>query len=332
MKKTKVICVGEALIDRIKNKSNEDFTDYFGGAPANVACALKKLNTESVFIGCLGRDEFAKKFIKLFKELDVNINFLQLDSNHPTRIVRVNRDCFGERVFSGFVGSSETIYADENLKINSIQNLNKCLEKLFFETKYFVVGTVLLSSAIAAESIYYLLNLANQSDVKVIIDLNWREVFWDHSTFSAEVSKKERINIIKSFLNYAHILKLSKEEASLFFENTDPCSISQKILSKPDVIITDGGNPILWFINGFQGKTNVANSFEIIDTTGAGDAFLAGYISQLVSFNCPNNEEDIQKYLTFASICGLLTCIGKGAIEAQPDYEKVTEFLVSQIL
>ena len=63
MKKTKVVCVGEALIDRIKNKSNQGFTDFLGGAPANVACALRKLQTDSIFIGRLGSDDFGKKFI-----------------------------------------------------------------------------------------------------------------------------------------------------------------------------------------------------------------------------------------------------------------------------
>ena len=50
MKKTKVVCIGEALVDRIRNKSNKGFTDYLGGAPANVACALRKLKIDSIFI------------------------------------------------------------------------------------------------------------------------------------------------------------------------------------------------------------------------------------------------------------------------------------------
>ena len=58
MKKTKTICIGEALIDRIKNKSNQGFTDYLGGAPANVCCALRKLKIDSIFIGSLGSDDF----------------------------------------------------------------------------------------------------------------------------------------------------------------------------------------------------------------------------------------------------------------------------------
>ena len=67
MKKTKVVCIGEALIDRIRNKSDDAFTDFLGGAPANVACALKKLETDSVFLGCLGDDEFGGNFIEKFK-------------------------------------------------------------------------------------------------------------------------------------------------------------------------------------------------------------------------------------------------------------------------
>ena len=68
MKKTKVVCIGEALIDRIRNKSNEGFTDFLGGAPANVACALSKLNIDSTFVGCLGSDDSGKRFIEQFRK------------------------------------------------------------------------------------------------------------------------------------------------------------------------------------------------------------------------------------------------------------------------
>ena len=53
-----VICIGEALIDKIINKSDSDFKNYLGGAPANVVCALRKLDVPAAFIGCLGGDDF----------------------------------------------------------------------------------------------------------------------------------------------------------------------------------------------------------------------------------------------------------------------------------
>lgn len=332
MKKTKVVCIGEALIDRIKNKTNQGFTDFLGGAPANVVCALRKLQIDSAFIGRIGSDDFGKKFIKQFKELEVNIKFLQLDDCFPTRIVTVDRDNSGDRYFSGFDTSLNTVFADEALDINELKKDLRSLEKLFSKTKYLVCGTIILSSSISADSINFLLSLANKFDVKIIIDLNWREAFWDFATSSSETSKKERVNLIKNLLNEAHILKLAKEEAILFFENENPLEISEKLLNRPDVIITDGANPILWFINGVQGMTKVLRSLKIIDTTGAGDAFLAGLISKLISFDYPSNKSEIQNCVRFASVCGLLTCLGEGAIEQQPDYSKINRFLGSQIL
>ena len=332
MKKTKVICIGEALIDRIKNKSNQEFTDFLGGAPANVACALSKLKIDSVFVGRVGSDEFGKKFIEKFNELGVDINFLQLDENLPTRIVKVNRDNYGDRYFSGFVTTSKTDFADEALDKNLISDDIEKLKKTFIETKYIVLGTIILSSKISSEFIHFFLNLAKQFDIKIIIDINWREVFWDHSSFSSCIHKKERVKLIKSFLNHAHLLKLANEEAILFFEDKDPLLISKKFVNRPDVIITDGGNPISWFINGIEGLTPTYNSTKVVDTTGAGDAFLAGLISKLTTLNYPVKQLEIQKCVKFASACGLLTCLGEGAIDQQPDYEKVNQFLGSQIL
>ena len=331
MKKNKVICVGEALIDRIRNKSNQGFTNFLGGAPANVACALRKLNIDSIFIGRLGNDNFGKKFIAQFKELKVNLDFLQLDNDSSTRVVNVDRDQFGDRFFSGFEAKSYSYFADEALNKNLIEKQLPNLEKLFLKTKYLVTGTILLSSPISTETIFFLLEKAKEFQVKIIIDLNWREVFWDYSNFSSEISKTARVNLIKKFLNHAHVLKLAKEEATLFFEHENPMLISQQVSQRPDVIITDGKNPVEWFINGYKGTTETPDSQNIVDTTGAGDAFLAGLISKLISSGYPSNEKEIQDCVNFASVCGLLTCFGEGAIEQQPDYEKVNKLLGSLI-
>ncbi len=331
MKKTKVLCIGEALIDRIRNKSNQGFTDFLGGAPANVACALRKLKIDSIFIGCLGIDDYGKKFIAKFNELGVNLDFLQLDNDSFTRVVNVDRDQFGDRFFAGFEGSSHLSFADEALSKNLIEKELPNLEKFFLEAKYLVTGTILLSSQKSAESIFFLLEQAKKFDVKIIIDLNWREVFWDYSRFSSEITKTARVNLIKKFLNHAHVLKLAKEEATLFFEHENPFLISQQMSKKPDVIITDGEKPISWYINGLQGNTETPNSQKIVDTTGAGDAFLAGLISKLISSGYPSNKLEIEDCVKFASVCGLLTCLGEGAIEQQPDYEKVNKFLGSLI-
>jgi len=121
MKRKKVLCIGEALIDRIRNKSNQGFTDFLGGAPANVACALRKLKVDSTFIGSLGSDDYGKKFITKFNEMDVKLNFLQIENDSSTRVVNVDRDQYGDRFFSGFEESSHSCFADEVLSKKLIE-------------------------------------------------------------------------------------------------------------------------------------------------------------------------------------------------------------------
>ena len=51
-----------------------------------------------------------------------------------------------------------------------------------------------------------------------------------------------------------------------------------------------------------------------------------GLISKLISSGYPSNEKEIEDCIKFAGACGLLTCLGEGAIEQQPYYEKVNKF------
>ena len=319
-----VICIGEALIDKIINKSDSNFKNYLGGAPANVVCALRKLNVPASFIGCLGDDDFGQEFIKLFQRLKINIDFLQIAKESPTRIVKVTRDESGDRSFSGFEFSNSDNFADEMLDKLLIINDMKNLKKQFLKTKYIVTGTNLLAFSKSAESLNFILDFAKNFRIKVIIDVNWREIFWDH----ANIDKDIRSRKVKNFLHHADILKLASEEAYLFFDTNDPSEISKVLTKQPDVIITNGSKQINWYINCIKGSNEVIkHSSKIIDTTGAGDAFLAGLISRLYWDSNLDDQVKIKEIIKFASVCGLLTCLGEGAIEQQPEDKLVYKFI-----
>ena len=324
MSKLQVICVGEALIDKIINKSDSNFKNYLGGAPANVACALRKLSIPAAFIGSLGDDHFGREFIKLFEQLNINIDLLQITKLFSTRIVKVTRDEFGDRSFSGFEMNKSNAFADEMLDKLIIINNIKNLKKLFLTTKYIVMGTNSLAFSKSAESANFILDVAKDFRIKVIIDVNWREIFWKYSN----INKNSQLKKVKNFLLNADILKLASEEAYLFFETEDPSEISKVLTKHPDVIITNGGQPINWFINGIQGTNEVIqHTSKIIDTTGAGDAFLAGLISRYYLGSNLEDHSKIKESIKFASVCGLLNCCGEGAIEQQPEEKLVYQFL-----
>ena len=329
MSKSKVICIGEALIDQIINQSTGDYTNYLGGAPANVACMLGNLHVDTNFIGCIGQDKYGESFIEQFTKLKINLNFLQFNKNFPTRIVKVEKNKEGDRVFVGFQDDINISFADEMLDLHELRNNIHNLEEIYRQTKYIVTGTLCLSAIKTSESMSFLLNYAKQFNIQIIIDLNWRDIFWDHSLSTKHKTRTEQKHIILDFLFYADILKLSKEEALLFFQTSDPLIISKVLPKQPSVIITDGAQPILWYFAGHIGTTNISTAGQIVDTTGAGDAFLGGLISQLLNFNEVVSKEKIEKAINYASACGFLNCLGQGAIENLPDNEKIQTFLKS---
>tara|TARA_Y100001978_G_C23689111_1_gene433664 strand:- start:412 stop:1398 length:987 start_codon:yes stop_codon:yes gene_type:complete len=323
MSKSQVICIGEALIDKIIDNSGSTHKDYLGGAPANVACALRKLNVQTAFIGCLGDDDYGQKFIKLFNKLKVNISFLQIDKKSSTRVVKVNRDQNGDRSFAGFENFKGDLFSDEVLIKIDLQNNIINLKKLLLDANYIVTGTNILISKESEETLFFIIECAKDYDIKIVIDINWRNIFWDNSF----INKEDRLKKIFKLLDYADILKLASEEAHMFFETNDPLLISQMLFKKPDVIITDGPNPVHWFINSIKGENKVVVSQKIIDTTGAGDAFLAGLIYRFLTDKNQLDHKSITKIIEFASVNGYLTCLGEGAIKSQPKEKLVYEFL-----
>ena len=116
-----VVCLGEALIDRLgppggDPAADQPVDDRLGGAPANVACGLARLGTPVAFAGKLGQDAIGEAFALLFAERGVDTALLQSDEERPSRIVLVRRARDGERQFQGFDGDQGAGFADQALE------------------------------------------------------------------------------------------------------------------------------------------------------------------------------------------------------------------------
>ncbi|KAK9951068.1 hypothetical protein M0R45_006530 [Rubus argutus] len=71
---------------------------------------------------------------------------------------------------------------------------------------------------------------------------------------------------------------------------------------------------------------------DAVDTTGAGDAFVAGILSQLaVDLSLLQNEDKLRDALLFANACGALTVTGRGAIPALPTREAVLNVMLKSV-
>ena len=92
--------------------------------------------------------------------------------------------------------------------------------------------------------------------------------------------------------------------------------------------MTAGEKGCAYCISENEGKIP-AFTVDVEDTTGAGDAFLAGFVSQLCKVGIKNlaDPEITKKIVTYASAVGAMTAMKPGAIRSQPTAAEVEAFL-----
>lgn len=316
----RVLCLGEIVFDCLADRSGlsleevESWTTYPGGAPANVACALVKLGTPAGFIGAVGGDELGNSLVQVLQEIGVDTTGVQRHPTAPTRQVYVLRNEMGDRSFAGFGELNTTDFADTHLIAAQIP------EVLFENAEFLVLGTLGLATFDSREAVAKAIKLAEIYNLKIIVDVNWRSAFWQNPD--------EAQPQIKELLKKVDFLKLSEEEAQWLFGTTDAGAITYRLDAPEGVFVTSGDRGCSYCISENEGKIP-AFRVDVEDTTGAGDGFVAGLVSQLckVGIKSLGDAEIAKKIVTYASAVGAMTAMKPGAIPAQPTAPEVEAFL-----
>jgi fructokinase len=317
---SKVICIGEILFDCLADDLGKSvsevtsWTPYPGGAPANVACALAKLGTPSAFIGCVGKDAQGHELVKLLQGIGVNLFGVQYNDKMPTRQIYVTRTASGDRIFAGFGDQKADQFADAYLQAQYLP------QELFLEAEFLVLGTLELAYPQSRKAIFRALKLAEEYHLKIVLDVNWRSMFW--------LNEEEALPLIQQLWQYVDFLKLSAEEAQWLFDTTDAGAIAHRLGSVEGVLVSNGDAQVSYCLSDNEGTINPIQ-VSVKETTGAGDAFLAGFIHQLCQQGTKNlsNPQIAKEVVRYACAVGGLTTTKSGAIAAQPTAAEVAAFL-----
>jgi fructokinase len=310
----RVICLGEILLDRFSTSAVADVHDssgwqnYPGGAPANVAVNLAKLGIESVLVGCVGQDPHGQFLLEFLQQAGVNTTAVQ-PVPAPTRQVFVTTGEDGDRQFVHTTGNADLYLAPHHLH-----------ENLFEGADFLVLGTIPLAHANTSRAVGRALKLAETYFVKVVVDINWRPLFWQNPAQAG--------NLITVLLKHTDFLKASAQEAMHFFRTTAPSAIGQKFPHLEGIIVTEGDKGCRYYLGGRQSRCQPI-PVTSIDTTGAGDAFVAGFVSELCRHSLKDLENPVlaHKIIQFASAGGALTTTTIGAVHPHMSREAVENLI-----
>ena len=307
MKKYDVIALGEALIDFTALGKSENGMNIFeqnpGGAPANVAVACARLGLETGFIGKVGRDMHGSFIVETLKNTGVDTSLMLRDEKAFTTLAFVNIDEKGDRSFSfARHKSADTRLSADEIDFNALKN-----------TKVLHFGSLSLTDEPARSATYAAIDAAKKNGAVISYDPNYRALLWD----SEETAKKE----MRAPLHLADIIKISDEETELICDTSDIYEAAECLHAKgiKIVIVTLGSKGAFISCSGAS-VTLPPEDAKVVDTTGAGDSFLGGFLYRYIKADLPKapTEEQLSDFGTFAGKVAAYCIEHRGAIPAMP--------------
>lgn len=301
--------LGDAVVDLLP-LSNMQYEACAGGAPVNVAVGAALLGQPSGFIGRVGKDAFGYFLRDAMAAAGVNTQHMEFDPAYRTSTVLVSLAEEGERHFEFLVNPS----ADQFLSPAALPELGRDI--------LHCCSLALVASECRQTLAHALAQLRNANGV-LSFDINLRSQMW--------ADKTEMLTRIDQLARQSDILKMSLEELHWLTQSEDAEVALQRLTAYPArlKVITQGaeGALVLW-----QERWIAFSSYRVesIDTTGAGDAFMAGLLAAIAAHGWPENETELCDLMAQASACGALATTRKGALKALPIKEALQTFILSQ--
>ena len=259
---TKVLCVGDIMLDVSAVigssilpgvETRATISTQGGGAAANVASWLSVSGTAAHVIARVGDDAAGQTVLSELDKYGVAHSQTVIPGAN-TGVVIVLVDALGERTMFPDSG------ANSGLSLTDLPPLDEI-------TAVYLSGYPLVNPK-SREGALDILRAVKERGLPVIFDPS-----------TVGVLLEVGLNQVREWLALVDVVILNEEEAHFLSGKNNPIEAAAELLKKtPLVVIKRGGNGALAQARGSAVVQIPAVETEVLDTTGAGDAFAAGFI------------------------------------------------------
>ncbi|CAM3933966.1 aminoimidazole riboside kinase [Aeromonas bestiarum] len=303
----RVWVMGDAVVDLIP-EGELHYLKCPGGAPANVAVGVARLGGDAAFIGRVGADPFGRFMADTLVTEGVDIGHLTQDPAHNTSTVLVALDEAGERSFTFMVRPS----ADQFLEPADLPR--------FEAGQWLLTCSIALANEPVRSSCLQAMATIKAAGGRVCFDPNLRPEVWGKPA--------EMLPQVSAAIALADVVKLSGEELQLLSGEDDLAAGLATIRGPALVLVTRGAAGVVARLDG-ELLEWVGQKVTPLDTTGAGDAFVAGLLAALAQGERLPTLAELPIILAQAHGCGALATTARGAMTALPTRTELDAFLRS---
>lgn len=273
---TDVLVIGELLADFISVDyvhslaEAEKFYCFQGGSSANLCANLHWLGKESRLVAAVGNDGIGKKMLLALEKIGLNTSAIIQNTDYPTSLVIVGKS----QATPEFIA-----YRHADCQIKAIADAMIQDSKLVHTTAF------ALSLNPARQHILHAIHRADQLDKLISCDWNYAPQIWGNDS---------GIEVFETLSNANCLLKISMDDFERF-TRTSHASVNDAIAFLSNYhfaacCLTAGADGIWWREQANEWKHHEAHPVsQVVDTTGAGDAFWAGFLNQLLE-NQPTEQ------------------------------------------
>jgi len=314
---------GEALVDMISTERGvtvenaSGFVKAFGGALANVAVGCARLGARTAFIGKVGSDPFGEYLCAYLRDAGAVTDGLVFSDTHNTSLVFVSLDEASKPSFY-FYGKPS---ADLKLEAEEVN------VEILKSSRFFHFGTVSLSAEPSRSATQFAVRTARRAGAVISYDPNIRFHMWD--------DPDEAIKWALRMMPEADIVKINDDEAEWLVGTRDPEAATSKLMELGPrlAVVTLGAEGAFFAVPDQRGRVPAFKA-NVVDTTGAGDAFVTGLLTGLASSGAVDPLSDVEiikKSLVRAAVAAALTTEAMGAVSAMPEAETLEKAIKSKL-
>ena len=277
---------------------------HAGGVTANNLTQVARLGASAGWIGFIGDDDNGRIIQQEFEADGMDLSGIEVRRGELSSLTWIPVDDQGERCIYMFPNVTAKV-TPKDIRSRFASHIQQARH---FHTE---------ASQLPLPPVLEAMRVAKESDVKTIFDLDVDPTYFVSAGLGTEEGLKEALRL-------TDVLKPCKAAARELTGETDYEKIAHRLLSLgPELVaITMGGEGSL--IASADKITHVpAFKIKVVDSTGAGDAFMGGLSYGLLQ------GWDHERVGVFANACAALCCTQVGA-RAMSNLEQVNELIAQQ--
>ena len=296
----KIVSIGESLgLLRAEDNGSLATTQRmrfsFGGAESNVAIGVARLSGRSRWIGRVGNDSVGERIVRELRAENVDVH-VRVDQERPTALMLKE---------SPLPGATRVTYYRENSAGSRLEPGDIPDDAVAAGDVLHISGITPSLSPSAEVAVHRAIDLARVNGATVSFDVNHRAALRRHKPArDVYLDVAHRADIVFTGLNEAAMLTGTDADALVTAEVIGR-------LGPGHVVVKQGDRGCLVLEDG-RLHAHPAIPISPVDTVGAGDAFVAGYLAELQAGG------DVEARCATAVATGAFACLHVGDWEGSP--------------